>query len=147
MNGSLALAFVTLRSRRAALNELEGHRQNIGANFALQSAWKIVCLFWLGLHVPRKGGEPTMNLKKRIAAVLLALALAPAYVIAQDMEFKGTIVSKEEKSIKVKTKEGEKVLAIGSKTKGVENAKEGEKVTIKYTEKDGKMRASEIMPR
>ena len=88
-----------------------------------------------------------MLLRKQIAAVLLALALAPAYVIAAEMEFKGTIVSKEEKSIKVKTKEGEKVLAIGSKTKGVENAKDGAKVTIKYTEKDGKMRASEIMPR
>ena len=88
-----------------------------------------------------------MNLKTQIAAVLLALALAPAYVMAQDMEFNGTIVSKEEKSVKVKTKDGEKMLAIGTKTKGVENAKEGAKVTIKYTEKDGQLRASEINPR
>ena len=64
-----------------------------------------------------------MNLKKQIGAVLLALALAPAYVIAQDMEFNGTIVSKEEKSIKVKTKDGEKMLAIGTKTKGIEKRK------------------------
>ena len=88
-----------------------------------------------------------MNLKKQIAALLLALALAPAYVMGAEMEFKGTIVSKEEKSIKVKTKDGEKMLAIGKSTKGIENAKDGAKVTIKYTEKDGKMRASEIMPR
>ncbi len=88
-----------------------------------------------------------MKLKSMIAAVLLALTLAPAYVAADDMEMKATVVSKEEKSIKVKTKEGEKVLAIGTKTKGVENAKDGAKVTIKYTEKDGKMRASEISPR
>jgi phosphoribosylformylglycinamidine (FGAM) synthase-like amidotransferase family enzyme len=88
-----------------------------------------------------------MNLKQKIAAILLALALAPAYVMAQEKEFNGTIVSKEEKSIKVKTKEGEKMLAVGTKTKGLENAKEGEKVTIKYTEKDGQLRASEINPR
>ena len=37
---------------------------------------------------------------------------------------------------------GETVL-IGKSTKGVENAKEGSKVTIKYMEKDGQLRASE----
>jgi len=42
-----------------------------------------------------------MNLKKQIGAVVLAVVLAPAYVMAQDMEFNGTIVSKEEKSIKI----------------------------------------------
>ena len=41
----------------------------------------------------------------------------------------------------------EKTILVGSKTKGLENAKEGSKVTIKYTEKDGQMRASEINPR
>jgi hypothetical protein len=95
-----------------------------------------------------------MSIRKKVAAILLALALAPAYVTAaqdkaadKDMELNGTIVSKEEKEIKVKTKEGEKTFLIGSKTKGVENAKEGSKVTIKYSEKEGKMRASEINPR
>ena len=65
----------------------------------------------------------------------------------KDKEFNATVVSKEEKTLKVKTKEGEKTIAIGSKTKGLENAKEGSKVTIKYTEKDGQLRASEINPR
>jgi hypothetical protein len=88
-----------------------------------------------------------MTVKKKIAAVLLALALAPAYVAAQEKEFKATVVSKGEKDIKVKTKDEEKTLLIGSKTKGLENAKEGSKVTIKYTEKDGQLRASEINPR
>jgi hypothetical protein len=88
-----------------------------------------------------------MNLKKKFAAILLALVLAPAYLVAQDMEFNATVVSKEEKSIKVKTKDGEKTVLIGTKTKGVENAKEGSKVTIKYTEKDGQLRASEINAR
>jgi hypothetical protein len=90
-----------------------------------------------------------MNVKNKIAVALLALTLAPAYVSAQDKdkELNATVVSKEEKMLKVKTKEGEKTIAIGSKTKGLENAKEGSKVTIKYTEKDGQMRASEINPR
>jgi hypothetical protein len=95
-----------------------------------------------------------MNLRKKIAVVLLALTLAPAYVGAQekegkagDKEFNGTVVSKDEKQIKVKTKDGEKTVRVGSKTQGLENAKEGAKVTIKYTEKDGEIRASEINPR
>ena len=87
-----------------------------------------------------------MNLKRTIGTALLALTLAPAYVAAQDMEMKATVVTKGEKDIKVKTKDAEKTILIGTKTKGIENAKEGSKVTIKYTEKDGQMRASEINP-
>jgi hypothetical protein len=88
-----------------------------------------------------------LNVKRTIGTALLALALAPAFVAAEDMEMKATVVSKGEKDIKVKTKDAEKTILIGSKTKGVENAKEGSKVTIKYTEKNGQMRASEINPR
>lgn len=89
-----------------------------------------------------------MNLKRTIGTALLALTLVPAYVAAaEEMEMKATVVSKSEKEIKVKTKDAEKTILVGSKTKGLENAKEGSKVTIKYTEKDGKMRASEINPR
>jgi hypothetical protein len=85
-----------------------------------------------------------MNFKKKIAVALLALTLAPAYVAAQDKELKGTVVSKDEKTVKVKSKEGEKTVRVGKTTKGLENAKEGAKVTITYTEKDGELRASEI---
>jgi hypothetical protein len=89
-----------------------------------------------------------MKLKSTIGTALLALTLVPAYVTAaEEMEMKATVVSKSEKEIKVKTKDAEKTILVGSKTKGLENAKEGSKVTIKYTEKDGKMRASEINPR
>ncbi|MBI4524096.1 MAG: hypothetical protein HY695_09830 [Deltaproteobacteria bacterium] len=86
-----------------------------------------------------------MQLKVRLAAVLLALMLVPAWALADEM--KATVVSKSDKEVKVKTKEGEKTLLIGSKTKGAENAKEGAKVLIKYREKDGKLRADEISPR
>ena len=88
-----------------------------------------------------------MNTRKTIGAALLALTLVPAYVAAQEMEMKATVVTKSEKDIKVKTKDDEKTVLIGSKTKGIENAKEGSKVTIKYTEKDGQIRASEINAR
>ena len=88
-----------------------------------------------------------MKLGRTMGAAFLALTLAPVCVAAQEMEMKATVVTKGEKDIKVKTKDDEKTILIGSKTKGVENAKEGSKVTIKYTEKDGQMRASEINPR
>jgi len=90
-----------------------------------------------------------MKLQRTMGIVLLALTLVPAYVAvaAEDMELKATVVTKGEKDIKVKTKDDEKTILVGSKTKGLENAKEGSKVTIKYTEKDGQMRASEINPR
>ena len=89
-----------------------------------------------------------MNLRMKIAAVVLALVLAPAFALAQEEEIKATVVSKSEKEITVKTKEGEKTLRVGSKTKGIENATEGAKVTIKATKDDkGEWRASEINPR
>jgi hypothetical protein len=89
-----------------------------------------------------------MNLKRTIGSALLALTLVPGYVAAaEDMELKATVVSKGEKEIKVKTKDDEKTILVGSKTKGLENAKEGSKVTIKYTEKEGQLRATEINPR
>jgi hypothetical protein len=89
-----------------------------------------------------------MNLRRTIGTALLALTLVPAYAAAaEEKELKATVVTKGEKEIKVKTKDDEKTILVGSKTKGLDNAKEGSKVTIKYTEKDGQMRASEINPR
>ena len=88
-----------------------------------------------------------MKIGKIIGVAFLALSLAPAYVVAQDKEMKATVVTKGEKEIKVKTKDDEKTIMVGSKTKGLDLAKEGSKVTIKYTEKDGQIRASEINPR
>ena len=66
-----------------------------------------------------------MKIRKTVGIALLALSLAPAYVAAQDMEMKATVVTKGEKEIKVKTKDDEKSILVGSKTKGLENAKEG----------------------
>jgi hypothetical protein len=87
-----------------------------------------------------------MMIRKTVAAILLALTLVPVYALA-DEEMKATVVSKSDKELKVKTKDAEKTLQVGTKTKGLDNAKEGAKVTIKYSEKDGKLRAEEISPR
>lgn len=89
-----------------------------------------------------------MKLAKRLGAVLLVLMLIPAFAPAQDvMEMKATVVGRDGDDLKVKTKEGEETLRVSEKTKGLENATEGTKVTIKYTEKEGQKRAREIAPR
>ena len=92
-----------------------------------------------------------MQLKKKIAIAFLAATLTPIYVAAQEKEFAVRVVSREQKEIKVKTKGAggwtQKTLSVDSKTKGIENAKEGAKVTVKYTEKDGQLKAIEINPR
>ncbi|MGH7770965.1 MAG: hypothetical protein ACREQA_01865 [Candidatus Binatia bacterium] len=84
---------------------------------------------------------------KEIAAMLLAPVLFPALALAV-AELKGTVVKvdKAKKQIVVQTDKGEETLEITSSTKGVENAGEGAKVTIKYSEKDGQPKVSEIIP-
>jgi hypothetical protein len=83
----------------------------------------------------------------KLSAIVLALALLPALVFA-DVETKGTVVKvdKAKKQLMVKTDKGEEGFVLGSNIKGEANAKEGTKVIIKYTEKDGQMRVTEIMP-
>jgi hypothetical protein len=75
-----------------------------------------------------------MQLKKKIAIVFLAPTLTPIYVAAQEKEFAVRVVSRGQKEIKVKTKGvggwTQKTLSVDSKTKGIENAKEGGKVTV-----------------
>lgn len=89
-----------------------------------------------------------MKLAKMLGAVLLVLMLLPTVAPAQDVqEMKVTIVGRAGDDLKVKTREGEETLKVSEKTKGLENATEGTKVTIKYTEKDGQKRAREIAPR
>jgi len=93
-----------------------------------------------------------MNLKQKIAILFLGAALTtPALVFAQEKTLQVRVVSKGAKEIKVKTKGAggwsEKTLTFDSKTKGIENAKEGSKVTVKYVEKDGQLKAIEINPR
>jgi hypothetical protein len=77
--------------------------------------------------------------------------VTPLLVFAQEKTLQVRVASKGQKEIKVKTKGtggwSEKTLTFDSKTKGIENAKEGSKVTIKYVEKDGQLKAIEINSR
>ncbi len=83
----------------------------------------------------------------KLNAIVLALALLPALVFA-DVETRGTVlkVDKVKKQLMVKTDKGEEGFLLGSNIKGEAHANEGAKVIIKYTEKDGDMRVTEIMP-
>jgi hypothetical protein len=90
-------------------------------------------------------------IKQKIAIMLLAVTLTPNFALTQEKTLQVRVVSKSQKEIKVKTKGpggwSERTLTFDSKTKGIENAKEGSKVTIKYFEKDGQLKAIEINPR
>ncbi|HEY1270059.1 MAG TPA: hypothetical protein VGH16_22565 [Candidatus Binatia bacterium] len=59
----------------------------------------------------------------------------------------GTVVDKSGSEIKIKTGASEKILITDFKTKGLDNAKNGAKVAVRYYEDDGKLRAAEIAPR
>ena len=80
-----------------------------------------------------------------------AVGAAPPMVRAgKETEIKqltGTVVKKQGSEIKIKTKDSEKTLITDFKTKGLDNAKNGAKVAVRYYEDDGKLRASEIAPR
>jgi ABC-type uncharacterized transport system ATPase subunit len=82
---------------------------------------------------------------KKFATTLLAVILLPALVGAA--ELKGTVekVDKAKNQIVVKTATGEETLEITKSTKGIEHAKQGAKVTVKYSEKDGSSKVDEIV--
>jgi len=71
-------------------------------------------------------------------AMIFALALLPALVFAE-AEMRGTVVKmdKMQNHLVVKTDKGEETLLVNSSSKGMDNAKEGARIKIKFTEKDG----------
>lgn len=82
---------------------------------------------------------------KKIAAVFLTLAL-PAVLSAAEVKIKGTIlkINKVENRFVLKTERGEETFETTKSTKGIEHAKEGAKVTVVFSEKDGLPKVSEI---
>lgn len=84
--------------------------------------------------------------KKIIGSLILALALSPA--VLRGAELTGTVakVDKAKNLIVVRTDKGQETLEIVKDTKGVEHAKEGSKVMVKFSEKDGVAKVSEISP-
>jgi hypothetical protein len=82
---------------------------------------------------------------QKVAAVMVAVVLWPAWVLAE-AEMRGTVVKmdKAQNQLVVRTDKGEETLLVGSSSKGLDNATEGAKVTIKYSEKDGQPRVIAI---
>jgi hypothetical protein len=88
-----------------------------------------------------------MSFNKHTFALILIVALAPAFAHADEQKATVVKVNKDKKEILVKTKDGEKTFKYASSTKGIENAKDGAKVTIDYEKKNGDMMATKVMSR
>jgi len=82
---------------------------------------------------------------KKIMMTLLAVILLPTLVMAA--ELKGTVakVDKAKNQLVLKTEQGEQTLEITKSTKGIEHAKQGAKVTVKFNDKDGSAKVDEIV--
>jgi hypothetical protein len=82
---------------------------------------------------------------KRITAVLLAAILLPLSAWAA-AEMSGTLlkVDKAKNQIVVRTDKGEETLIVNKSTKGMDHAREGAKVTVKFSERDGQPKVIEI---
>jgi len=81
-------------------------------------------------------------------AITLSIFLLLFEVAANAAELKGTVlkVKPSENQIVLKTERGEETLFTTKETKGVENVKEGAKVIVTFSEKDGQPKISEIAP-
>ena len=86
---------------------------------------------------------------KKVIGILAGLVLVPVLLFAQEaMEFSGRVKSKTDTEVVIQSRnEGEKTFAISGRTQGVDNAKEGASVVVKYGERGGKLTAREIAPR
>ena len=82
---------------------------------------------------------------KKIVMTLLVFILLPTLVMAA--ELKGTVakVDKAKNQLVIKTEQGEQMLEITKSTKGIEHAKQGAKVTVKFNDKDGSAKVDEIV--
>jgi len=81
-------------------------------------------------------------------AITLSIFLLLFGLAANAAELKGTVlkVKPSENQIVLKTERGEETLFTTKETKGVENVKEGAKVIVTFSEKDGQAKISEIAP-
>ena len=82
---------------------------------------------------------------KKIVTTLLALILLPTLVLAA--ELRGTVakVDKTKNQLVIKTEQGEQTLEITKSTKGIEHAKQGAMITVKFNDKDGSAKVDEIV--
>ncbi len=85
-------------------------------------------------------------MKHVVVVIAFTLCLLPAFASAA--EIKGTIlkVDKATNRIVLKTERGEETFETTKSTKGVEHVKEGARVMVIFSEKDGEPKISEIAP-
>jgi hypothetical protein len=89
-----------------------------------------------------------MQLRRQVLALATALALSSTMAFADEQKATVVKVDKDKREIVVKTKDGEKTFTYRTSAKGIENAKDGSKVTIEYEKrKGGEMRATSVMAR
>jgi len=82
---------------------------------------------------------------KKIVMTMLTFILLPTLVLAA--ELKGTVekLDKAKSQLVITTEQGEQTLEITKSTKGVEHAKQGAKVTVKFNDKDGSAKVDETV--
>jgi hypothetical protein len=82
---------------------------------------------------------------KKITAIFLLLILSPFLAWAA-AEMNGMLlkVDKAKNQIVLKTDKGEETLIVNKSTKGMEHAREGAKVTVKFSAQDGQPKVIEI---
>lgn len=80
--------------------------------------------------------------------ITLSLTFLLLVSAAGAAEIRGVVlqIKKAENQIVLKTERGEETLFLTKETKGAENAKEGAKVLVTFSEKDGQPKISEIAP-
>ncbi|MGH7874038.1 MAG: hypothetical protein ACREQO_17695 [Candidatus Binatia bacterium] len=83
---------------------------------------------------------------KHIVLIAFTFYLLPA--LASAAEIKGMIlkVDKATNRIVLKTERGEETFETTKSTKGAKHAKEGARVVVTFSEKDGEPKISEIAP-
>ncbi len=86
-------------------------------------------------------------MRKIAIIVFFALAAFPALVYAE-AEMRGTVLKldKAEKQLVLQTDKGEETLFVVGSSKGLAHAKEGSRVAVKYSEKDGQPKVVEVKP-
>jgi len=85
-------------------------------------------------------------MNKAIAVMALTLVLVPGLAFTE-VESRGTVikVDKAANHLVVKTERGEETFILDKNTKGMNNAKEGAYVIVKFSEKDGEPKVIEII--
>lgn len=86
-------------------------------------------------------------MRKIAMTIFFALAAFPTLVYAE-AEMRGMVLKfdRAEKQLVLQTDKGEETLFVVGSSKGLAHAKEGSRVAVKYSEKDGQPKVVEVKP-